>query len=79
MSFINSIDPLMSANRTVMVLRSPSSFAASSDSDSVSDVLDSSGIAAAGPSAAVHWPQNLNPGGFWKWYFGQIRRSGAVH
>jgi hypothetical protein len=46
-----TVEPLMSANRGVTVLRAPSIVAASSDSDGVSDILDGSGLAAAGLSA----------------------------
>jgi hypothetical protein len=45
----------------------------------VIDGLDGSGLAVGGPSAAVHWPQNLNPGGFWNWHLGQTSVSGALH
>jgi hypothetical protein len=32
-----------------------------------------------GVNAVVHWPQNLNPGGFSWWHFGQSSESVAVH
>jgi hypothetical protein len=41
--------------------------------------LDSSGVVIVGVSAAVHWPQNLKPGGFSEWHFGQMSTSAAVH
>jgi hypothetical protein len=37
------------------------------------------GLIVAGVSAVVHWPQNLNPGGFSEWHLGQTSASAAVH
>jgi hypothetical protein len=41
--------------------------------------FDGSRPVIAGTSAVVHWPQNLNPGGFSKWHLGQTSASAAVH
>ena len=73
----------MSANSAVTVLRSPSR---ASDVSAVTRTA-SKGFADVLPllapmsteSAAVHWPQNLNPGGFWNWHLGQTNASGSVH
>src|SRR5215472_3712195 len=79
-SSISSIEPLMSANSAVTVLRSPSNDAPSSESLNVGG-LDVSSRCAGGPdgSAVVHCPQNLKPGGFSKLHFGQTSTRAVVH
>jgi hypothetical protein len=84
-SSINSIDPLMSANSTVTVLRSPSRFC---EASSATNRTAGGGFAATAPlvvipasprSAAAHWPQKSNPGGFSNEHLGQIRPSAVRH
>jgi hypothetical protein len=58
-SSISSIEPLMSAKSAVTVLRSPSRAAELSASDAVMGGVDDRGPGDPGPSAVVHWPQNL--------------------
>src|SRR5271167_2145477 len=84
-SSINSVEPLMSANSAVTVLRSPSSEAASPCSAATEIVGVEAVTAGDLPepsgrfSGAVHCPQNLKPGGFSTRHLGQTSASGAVH
>src|SRR5713101_7298478 len=78
-SSINSIEPLMSANSALTVLRSPSSGAGLSISRTVIDDLDRWATGDPGTSGVVHCPQNLNPGGFSKRQLEQTKASAAVH
>jgi hypothetical protein len=59
-------------------LRSPSSAAVSSLTRIVTEDFDG-GPVVAGASAVVHWPQNVNPGGFSEWHLGQTSTSAAAH
>src|SRR6516162_9820062 len=78
----NSIEPLMSANRAVTVLRSPSS-----DSDGASDVIfsestsesDSERAANDNASDVPHSPQKSSPGSFAAPHFGQELASAPPH
>src|SRR5712691_8829169 len=84
-SSINSIDPLMSANSAVTVLRSPSAgsapapdssrkiFCASADPRGRAGSGDRRGFRRGVP----HSPQNLNCGGFSAPQFGQTALSGS--
>jgi len=69
----------MSAKSAVTVLRSPSRADVPSGSTMGVGGLDDHGLAELEPSAVVHWPQNLNPGGFSKWQLGHTSASGVVH
>src|SRR5215469_6501657 len=77
-SSINSIEPLISANSAVTVLRSPSRAVGSSVSGALGR-FDDSGFAQPEPSDVIHCPQNLNPGGFSKPHLGHVSASGVVH
>src|SRR5271166_2473764 len=78
-SSISSIEPLMSANSAVTVLRSPSPIAESAVPSLIRiRVLSAAGFTGA-PSGAVHCPQNLKPGGFSKRHLGQTSASALVH
>ena len=77
----HSIDPLMSANSAVTVLRSPSS-----DADEalgairIADSAAGCGLAAAAVDVvndAPHSPQNFSPGWLEAPHFEQVRLSGA--
>src|SRR5580692_1745092 len=78
-SCINSVEPLMSANSAVTVLRSPSSFSGSGASlTRTVGVSNFFAAAAAGPpSAAPHSPQKRLPAGLSAPHFGQRFASGA--
>src|SRR5262249_9916041 len=76
-SSINSIEPLMSANSAVTVLRSPSTASAFGASSAI--WRDHAVFISGAKSDAVHCPQNLKPGGFSKRHLGQINASGLVH
>src|SRR5215471_12498010 len=86
-SSINSVEPLMSANSAVTVLRSPSVSAAE---DSVALKLIEAGVLAladwleavapAAPTSAVaHCPQKSAAGEFSNPHFAQRRLNGAAH
>jgi hypothetical protein len=45
----------------------------------VTGAFDGSVRVDSGVRAVVHWPQNLNPGGFSVRHLGQTSASGAVH
>jgi hypothetical protein len=68
---------LMSANRAVTVLRSPSTASASAAASPIR--TDGTVFCSDAESGAVHCPQNLKPGGFSKRHLGQISASGLVH
>src|SRR6266446_7052153 len=75
----SSVDPLISANSAVTVLRSPSSPTPRSTS-SLFGVAEGAGAAAAGGGAlsgAPQSPQNLCPCGFSALHFGQRFLSSA--
>src|ERR1700675_553363 len=78
-SCINSVEPLMSANSAVTVLRSPSSFSGSGASlTRTVGVSNFFAAAAAGPPSAVpHSPQKRLPAGLSALHFGQRFASGA--
>src|SRR6266852_7431702 len=78
-SRINSVEPLISANSAVTLLRSPSTGCGPSIARTVVDDLGRSGIGDPGTSSVVHCPQNLNPVGFSKRQLGQTSASAAVH
>ena len=69
----------MSAKRTVTVLRSPSIVSGSSASRTLRGNFAGPGLLAPNASGVVHWPQNLNSGGFSERHLGQMRASAAVH
>src|SRR5215472_2010741 len=82
-SSISSIDPLMSANRAVTVLRSPSS-SPGAESLSFTRITAESGATlldgcAATLRGAAHSKQNLAVGGFWALQEGQLRQNGDAH
>jgi len=77
MSSIRSIEPLISANNAVTVLRSPSTASASAAASPIR--TDGTIFCSNAESGEVHCPQNLKPGGFSKRHLGQTSASGAVH
>src|SRR6266851_9547318 len=83
-SSISSVDPLMSANRAVTVLRSPS--IAADAAPSAATVICDSGeetivevATFAGPIAVPHFLQNRAPGLTDALHAGQINSSFAPH
>src|SRR5215469_12025718 len=77
-SSISSVEPLMSANRAVTVLRSPSRFSATALSITrIDESFGFLGEAADGPSDAPHSPQKRLPAGLSEPHFGQRLASGA--
>src|SRR5260370_39898346 len=84
-SRINSVEPLISANSAVTVLRSPSAGSAPAPDSSPKIFCasgDPRGRAGSGgrrgfPRGVPHSPQNLNCGGFSAPQFGQTALSGA--
>src|SRR5713226_4760458 len=83
-SSINSVDPLMSANRAVTVLRSPSiaADAAPSAATMICDLGEETVVGAAafaGPIAVPHFLQNRAPGLTDALHAGQINSSFAPH
>src|SRR5215470_12247435 len=80
-SSINSIEPLMSANSAVTVLRSPSRFSATALSTTRID--ESFGFfgddGADEPSDVPHSSQNFAPGLFLAPHFGHEASIGAAH
>src|SRR5690349_17556734 len=80
MSSINSIEPLISANRAVTVLRSPSRFCATALS--ILRIDESFGFlgdaAADAPSDMPHSSQNFAPGLFLEPHLGHEASSGAA-
>src|SRR5246127_2642083 len=83
-SSINSVEPLISANSAVTVLRSPSipSDAAASAATRICDLGEETVVEAAafvGPTAAPHFLQNRAPGLTDALHAGQINSSFAPH
>jgi hypothetical protein len=80
-SSIISVEPLMSANSAVTVLRSPSRFSGAGVSATrIGESLDRAAEAVrAGPSAAAHSPQKSSPGSLEAPHCGHKRASGAAH
>src|SRR6266852_9262159 len=83
-SSINSVEPLMSANSAVTVLRSPSSAsdAAPSAATMICDLGEETVVAAAafaGPIAVPHFLQNRAPGLTDALQAGQVNSSFAPH
>src|SRR6516164_3778361 len=79
-SSINSIEPLMSANSAVTVLRSPSTVSAAGAAVTrigESHDLFAEATAADGSRAVPHSPQNRLPAGLSARHFGQRLASGA--
>src|SRR5215469_3924372 len=80
-SCISSIDPLMSANSAVTVLRSPSRFSATALS--ITRIDESFGFigdaAADEPSDVPHSSQNFAPRLFLEPHFGHEASIGAAH
>src|ERR1700676_3428652 len=79
----SSVDPLMSANSAVTVLRSPSATIGAVGSDAIiidgaedvrADDLDTSEVSGAAQSA-----QNFASGAFGCAHIGQVRLSGVAH
>src|SRR5215472_12234962 len=81
-SSISSIDPLMSANSAVTVLRSPSGTSLGS---AATRMLDDPGLDAPAPgepwadSEAPQLPQNLNEGLFSEPHCGHLAESASPH
>src|SRR5690348_9956089 len=73
----SSVEPLISANSAVTVLRSPSTAPASVATSPIR--TDGAAFTSDAESGAVHCPQNLKPGGFSERHLGQTKASGAVH
>src|SRR5215831_13478553 len=78
-SSISSIEPLMSANNTVTVLRSPSTASVASAVGMATGDFADPALLMPGIRGIVHWPQNLNTGGFSERHLGQMSASAAVH
>jgi len=76
---MSSIEPLMSANSTVTVLRSPSTPSVASALGRVRGDFADPAALVPDVNGVVHWPQNLNWGGFSERHLGQMSASAAVH
>src|SRR5277367_441806 len=81
----SSVEPLISANRAVTVLRSPSIAGASEFStatlmpDEVDRAVAFEGCPVSPPRAAAHCAQNLASGGLSNPHFGHRRLNGTAH
>src|SRR6266851_8614989 len=85
-SRINSVEPLMSANNAVTVLRSPSIAVAASGCSGVTRILDAESVDGVAPaetalsvSEAPHLPQKLEDGGFSALHFAHNLLSTFPH
>src|SRR5689334_4983637 len=82
-SSISSIEPLMSANSVVTVLRSPSGVAVSKESVTRTvESADRGAVSAAASRRVItveHWEQNLARGGFSAPHDGHRCANGAAH
>src|SRR5271165_4247276 len=76
---INSVEPLMSANRAVIVLRSPSISSTASPTSCADAPAPESRWAETLRSSAAHWPQNFAVAILSKPHFGQALLSPAPH
>src|SRR5271166_3690199 len=76
---INSVEPLMSANRAVIVLRSPSISSTAVPSSSADSPAPASRWAETLRNSAAHWPQNFAVAILSKPHFGQALLSPAPH
>jgi hypothetical protein len=79
-SSISAVEPLISANNAVTVLRSPSSFSGAGESATrIAASLEFFEAAGGCPSAAAHSPQNSSLGSFVAPHWGHARAGGAAH